>query len=160
MCTLCMYTYKLCTAKICQLQVLKRDRFSLVLKFLHLADNEGYTPKGQPGYDAIYKLRPFLEPFIANSQAAYSPNRELSVDEAMIGFKGRLSFIQYLPNKPTKWGMKAYVLADSVTGYVYNWRLYTGTTTCTCNMHRICTHIQMYCACVLNMMYTIHVCTI
>lgn len=103
-----------------------RDRFSLVLKFLHLADNEKYIPRGQPGYDALYKLRPFLEPLIANFQGCYVLHRELSVDEAMIGFKGRLVFIQYLPNKPTKWGMKAYVLADSSTGYVWNWRLYTG----------------------------------
>ncbi|CAI8040221.1 PiggyBac transposable element-derived protein 4 [Geodia barretti] len=44
----------------------------------------------------------------------------------MIGFKGRLVFIQYLPKKPTKWGMKAYVLADSSTGYVWAWMLYTG----------------------------------
>ena len=96
------------------------------MKFLHLADNMAYIPKGQPGHDALFKIRPFFEPLIANFQAAYTPNREMSVDEAMIGFKGRLSFIQYLPNKPTKWGMKAYVLADSRTGYVYNWRLYTG----------------------------------
>ena len=63
---------------------------------------------------------------MANFRGAYTLNRELSVDEAMVGFKGRLSFIQYLPKKPTKWGMKAFVLADSSTGYVYNWRLYTG----------------------------------
>ncbi|CAI7992357.1 PiggyBac transposable element-derived protein 4, partial [Geodia barretti] len=44
----------------------------------------------------------------------------------MIGFKGRLTFIQYMPKKPTKWGLKAYVLADSTTGYMYNWILYTG----------------------------------
>jgi hypothetical protein len=44
----------------------------------------------------------------------------------MVGFKGRLSFLQYLPRKPTKWGMKAFVLADSSNGYVYNWKLYTG----------------------------------
>ena len=31
--------------------------------------------------------------------------------------------------KPVKWGMKAFVLSDSKTGYVYNWRLYTGTYT-------------------------------
>ena len=38
----------------------------------------------------------------------------------MIGFKGRLSFIQYMPKNPTKWGMKAFVLADSKSGYTYN----------------------------------------
>ena len=27
-------------------------------------------------------------------------------------------FIQYMPKKPTKWGLKAYELADSTTGYM------------------------------------------
>ena len=44
----------------------------------------------------------------------------------MIGFKGRLGFVQYMPKKPTKWGLKAFVLADGVTGYALNWKLYTG----------------------------------
>ena len=105
---------------------MKRDRFTLIMKFIHLADNELYIPKAEPGHDPLFKLRPFLEPLIANFQKSYTPHRELSVDEAMVGFKGRLSFIQYLPKKPTKWGIKSYVLADSVTGYVWNWRLYTG----------------------------------
>ena len=72
---------------------MKRDRLSLVLKFLHLSDNSQYTPKGQPGHDPLFKLRSFLESLIANFQQAYTPYRELSVDEAMVGFKGRLSFI-------------------------------------------------------------------
>ena len=93
------------------------------MKFLHLADNEKNVPKGQPGHDP---LRSFFEPLIANFQQSYSLHRELSIDEAMVAFKGRLAFIQYLPKKPTKWGMKAYVLADSSTGYVWHWRLYTG----------------------------------
>jgi hypothetical protein len=97
--------------------VLKRDRFSLILKFLHLNDNSSYIPKGQPGHDPLYKLRPLLDPLIANFQASYTLHRELSIDEAMVGFKGRLFFIQDLPKKPTKWGMKAYVLADSCMGY-------------------------------------------
>ena len=44
----------------------------------------------------------------------------------MISYKGRLAFIQYMPKKPKKWGMKAWVLSESKTGYVYNWHLYTG----------------------------------
>ena len=44
----------------------------------------------------------------------------------MVSFKGRIWFIQYMPKKPTKWGMKAFVLADAISGYTYNWILYTG----------------------------------
>ena len=40
-------------------------------------------------------------------------------------FKGRLFFLQYLPKKPQKWGIKAWVLADSSNGYTWNWKLYT-----------------------------------
>lgn len=108
------------------MQVLKRDRFSLILKFLHLSDNTCYIPRGQQGHDPLYKLRPLLSALMANFKSAYTLGRELLIDEAMIGFKGRLFCIQYMPKKPTKWGMKAYVLADSNTGYIYNWKLYTG----------------------------------
>ena len=31
-----------------------------------------------------------------------------------------------MPNKPQKWGMKAWFLADSTTGYTWNWKLYAG----------------------------------
>ena len=44
----------------------------------------------------------------------------------MIPFKGRISFLQYMKDKPTKWGIKVYVLADSTNGYVYRFQIYTG----------------------------------
>ncbi len=44
----------------------------------------------------------------------------------MIGFNGRLGFVQYMPKKPTKWGLKAFVVSDSTTSYAFNWELYTG----------------------------------
>lgn len=36
------------------------------------------------------------------------------------------NFIQYAPKKPTKWEIKAFVLADSCTGYMLYWHIYTG----------------------------------
>ena len=41
-------------------------------------------------------------------------------------FKGRLEFRQYLPAKPTKWGVKVWVLAESDTGYQSKFLVYTG----------------------------------
>ena len=106
--------------------ILKRDRFTLILRFLHLNDSNGYIPKGQAGYDPLYKIRPFMDQLLNNCKLSYNLGQEVSVDESMIGFKGRLWFIQYLPNKPTKWGMKAFVLADSHSGYTWGWKLYAG----------------------------------
>ena len=31
-----------------------------------------------------------------------------------------------MPKKPHKWGIKAWVLADSSNGYTWGWKLYTG----------------------------------
>lgn len=59
-------------------------------------------------------------------QKIYSPNQELSIDEGMCKYKGRYSFKTYMPLKPIKVGMKFYILTDSRTGYVYNFKLYTG----------------------------------
>ena len=44
----------------------------------------------------------------------------------MIGTKCRLSFIQYLPKKPVKWGIKVWVCADAVNGYIYTFDVYCG----------------------------------
>ena len=110
----------------CNWQIMKRNRFSLVLRFLHLKDSSQYIRKGEPGHDPLFKLRPFIEPLFQRFQASYTLSKEICVDESIIGYKGRVNFIQYMPKKPTKWGMKGYILADSQTGYLYNWYLYAG----------------------------------
>ena len=46
--------------------------------------------------------------------------------KAMIPFKGKLGFKQYLKDKPTKWGIKLFVLADATNGYVKKIQRYTG----------------------------------
>ncbi|XP_064635763.1 piggyBac transposable element-derived protein 4-like [Lineus longissimus] len=44
----------------------------------------------------------------------------------MVKFKGRLSFKQYMPNKPIKWGVKVWALCESTSGYCLGWYPYTG----------------------------------
>jgi len=46
----------------------------------------------------------------------------------MIKFKGRSSIKQYMPKKPTNRGYKVWVRCDSITGYVYQFEIYTGKT--------------------------------
>ena len=47
----------------------------------------------------------------------------------MVRNKGRYSFRQYIKDKPTKWGMKIWVLADSETGYTYDFSFHLGRDT-------------------------------
>ncbi len=101
-------------------------RFELILCFLHLNDSETQPQRGAPGFDKLYKIRPLLNILVESFKDCYTPSQFLSVDESMISFKGHLSFLQYRPKKPHKWGMKAWVLADSATSYMWGWKLYTG----------------------------------
>ena len=54
------------------------------------------------------------------------PHQETSVDEAKVAFCGRLSFKEYLPAKPTKYGIKIWCRADSTNGYLNDFQVYTG----------------------------------
>ena len=56
----------------------------------------------------------------------YRPNREISIDEAMIAFKGRSLMKQYLPKKPIKRGFTVWVRADSHNAYISQFECYTG----------------------------------
>ena len=101
-------------------------RFELILRFLHLNNSETQPQRGEAGFDKLYKIRPLLNKLLVAFKDSYTPTQFLSIDESMISFKGRLSFLQYLPKKPHKWGMKAWVLADAGNGYTWGWKLYTG----------------------------------
>ena len=74
------------------------------------------------------RSEPILDLLSERVQLVYRPNREVSIEEAMIPFKGRLSFLQYniMKAKPMKWGIKLFVLADAHNGNVYHYQVYAG----------------------------------
>ena len=61
-----------------------------------------------------------------NISREYKLSRDIAIDETMVPHKGRLSFKQYIKNKPTQWGIKLWVLSESLTGYVYKFQVYLG----------------------------------
>lgn len=101
-------------------------RFQQISRYLHLADNESAPPRNAPGFDKIYRVRTFLKMLSSNCEQNYTPNKEITVDETMVAHKGRLSYKQYMKAKPTKWGIKVWVLSESPLGYVYKFDVYLG----------------------------------
>ncbi len=97
-----------------------------MFRYLHLCDGEQQVAAGQPGHDYLYKVRKLLDLLSPRFLSEYNPHEELSIDEAMIPFKGRLSIKQYMKDKPTKWGIKVFVLADARNGYTVRLQVYTG----------------------------------
>ena len=92
-------------------------RFLHILRFLHFVDNEDATvDKG----NKLWKIGNVLAYLNKRFSAMYNPRRELSIDETMLKFKGRLSIKQYIKIKPVKWGIKLFTIAEAKTGYVLN----------------------------------------
>ena len=53
-------------------------------------------------------------------------HRENSIDEAMVGFKGRSTLKQYMPMKPTKHGFKVWCRCDATNECTCSFQVYTG----------------------------------
>ena len=105
---------------------ISRDSYREIGRYLHFVDNTTLAPRGDPAYDRLGKIRPLITHLSSRFQAVYSPHRDIAVDEAMIKFQGRSSLKQYMPLKPTKRGIKVWVLADSHNGYFWKFEVYTG----------------------------------
>ena len=94
-------------------------------RFIHFANNATLFAPGSSGYDKLGIIRPILTSLTERSSAIYEPGQDLSIDEAMIPYKGRSSLKQYMPNKPVKRSVKIWMRAEAVNGYVSALKVYT-----------------------------------
>ena len=70
-------------------EIMPRDRFVQIKRYLHFSDDAGNNQG-----DKLRKIRFILDHCRDKFQSEYVPHREISVDEAMIPFKGRLGMKQ------------------------------------------------------------------
>ena len=105
---------------------ISRDRFEDITRYLHFADNERLPARGNPNFHRLQKILPIISAMKKQFREVYYPHREVSVDEAMIKFKGRSTMKQYMPIKPIKRGFKVWVLADALNGYFWDINPYVG----------------------------------
>jgi hypothetical protein len=98
-----------------------RDRVDELLRSLHFNDN---ILQAQPGE----KIQPLIELFNSQCYSVVEQEQNVSVDEQMIGYKGKTApkhYKQYLPKKPRKRGFKLWSLSG-VSAYTYKIKLYHG----------------------------------
>uniref|UniRef100_A0A673I8T7 PiggyBac transposable element-derived protein domain-containing protein n=1 Tax=Sinocyclocheilus rhinocerous TaxID=307959 RepID=A0A673I8T7_9TELE len=109
--------------------VMSRDRFLAISCNLHISgpmeDAENDKKRGTEEYDCLHRVQPVLDIMRNRCMSVYHPRQNISVDERMIATKARIFFKQYMKAKPTKWGIKLFVLAD-VNGYTVDFKIYTG----------------------------------
>ena len=92
-----------------------RNRFLRLLNFLRFDDKE--TRSAWRSRDVFAPFRDFWDAFTKNLGDHYIPGPFITIDEQLVPFRGRCSFIQYLPSKPDKDGIKNFWAADAENNF-------------------------------------------
>lgn len=99
-------------------------RFRFLMRCLRFDDIRDRAQRKE--IDKLCPIRELFEIFITNCQDIFTPSEYLTIDEQLVGFRGRCSFRQYIPNKPNKYGIKIFALVDTKTMYTVNLEIYPG----------------------------------
>lgn len=107
-------------------RIMPKNRFTEINCYLNFNDSTQEPHRGAAGYDRLFKISPIISHVRSKCLQSFRPSQNISVDEGMIAYRGRISFRQYMPAKPTKHGIKVWMAADSSNGYVLNFDIYLG----------------------------------
>lgn len=103
---------------------MSENRFRFLLRGLRFDDVTDRQVRQQ--VDRLAAVRQLTTIMLQNCIKYYSPSGNLTIDEQLVAFKGRCGFVQYMPNKPAKFGIKIIMVVDVKYPYVYNFEIYAG----------------------------------
>ena len=106
-------------------KILTQNKLVLIEKYIHFVDISQLDSQ----YNRTAKIEPIHTYLVERWQSLLTLGRDISVDEALLLWKGRLSWKQFIRTKRARFGIKSFVLADASTGYVWNSILYSGDDT-------------------------------
>lgn len=100
--------------------IFSRDRFKQLRRYFRIVS----APVDAVPRNPIPHVRALAEKLNQSFAAHFTPTQHLSLDEAMVAYKGRSPIKQYIPSKPHKWGYKIYCLASE--DYLLHFEIYEG----------------------------------
>ncbi|KAL8568889.1 hypothetical protein ACOMHN_061465 [Nucella lapillus] len=108
------------------LEHFSRDRFQLLMKFLHCNNNQLQPPPGDPAHK-LYKIQPLIDHLTREFLRYYHPDAHISIDESMVGYKGKTPHLrQFMPLKRhARFGIKLWCVCDALNGYTSFFELFT-----------------------------------
>ena len=100
------------------------NRFLLLLLAIRFDDKTTWSQRKET--DKLAAIQYILDEFVQNCKNTYCLTEFLTIDETLVLFRGRCSFIQYIPSKPAKYGVKIFALCDAKIYFTGNLEVYCG----------------------------------
>ena len=100
------------------------NRFKNIQRNLRFDDKR--TGVERLNYDKLAAFSYIWGLIIKNCKTQFSLSAYTTIDKQLVPFKGRCSFLQYMPSKPAKYGIKIFWLCDASLTYASNARIYVG----------------------------------
>ena len=83
---------------------MSKERFRFLIDCLRFDAKE--TRNSRKQNDPFAAIREVWEDVIKNCQGSFKPGANTTIDEQLLGFRGRCPFRMYIPSKPNKYGIK------------------------------------------------------
>ncbi|KAM9481429.1 piggyBac transposable element-derived protein 4-like isoform 2-T2 [Clarias gariepinus] len=107
-------------------KVMSRERYRTISWNVHMshpdADKENDKKRGTSEHDRLFRVKPLMDTLRLACKTIYHPRRNLTVNERVVACKAHTG----IRAKPTTFGFKLFVLADSSNGYTVDFSVYTG----------------------------------
>ena len=103
---------------------MSRTRFQNIISCLRFDDKR--TREERKRIDTFAAIREIWSYFQDCLQTCYTPGSNVTIDEQLLGFRGKCSFRQFMPKKPDKYGLKFWLCVDVDSHYVFDAFPYVG----------------------------------
>jgi hypothetical protein len=100
------------------------NRFRDIRRFIRFDNTQTRAQRVEA--DRLAAISELWSMFLHSAQGAMIPGPFLTIDERLAPYRGRCKFVQYMPSKPAKYGIKLWMCCDAETKYVYNASIYCG----------------------------------
>lgn len=106
---------------------MSQNRFTFLLNCIRFDEKE--TRQERQVNDPFTHIREIWDIFIEICRTSFTPSSYLTIDEQLLGFRGRCPFRMYIPNKPAKYGIKIVMVCDCSSKYMLDASPYLGKKT-------------------------------
>ena len=94
---------------------------------IHFSNNALRKPKGDVGYDTLFKVKYPLEEMMKGMRRDWTAGQHVTINESMIQYMGRvISYVQYMSAKPIKHGIKVFALCCALSAVILLFKVYVG----------------------------------